>query len=78
MCVPGCRSSQAAIAQPQQEFHNMVTELELAWVRFLERHGIDVSYQTDVDMDGSPVPSHLPRGQLAVHRSWVGTESAPV
>jgi hypothetical protein len=35
----------------QQEFHNMVTELELPWVRFLERSGIDVSYQTDVDTD---------------------------
>jgi hypothetical protein len=38
----------------QQEFHNMVTELELPWVRFLERNGIDVSYQTDVDTDRAP------------------------
>ena len=38
----------------QQEFHNMVTELELPWVRFLERNGIDVSYQTDVDTDRDP------------------------
>ena len=38
----------------QQEFYDMVTELELPWVRFLERHGIDVSYQTDVDTDRAP------------------------
>ena len=38
----------------QQEFHNMGTELELPWVRFLERNGIDVSYQTDVDTDRAP------------------------
>jgi hypothetical protein len=35
----------------QQEFYNMVTRLELPWVRFLERNGIDASYQTDVDTD---------------------------
>jgi N,N-dimethylformamidase beta subunit-like protein len=45
----------------QQEFHNMVTRLELPWVRFLERHGIDVSYQTDVDTDRVP-------GSLLNHR----------
>jgi hypothetical protein len=45
----------------QQEFYNMVTELELPWVRFLERSGIDVSYQTDVDTDTAP-------GSLAHHR----------
>src|SRR5581483_5579066 len=33
----------------QSEFHDMVTRLELPWVRFLERNGIDVSYQTDID-----------------------------
>jgi hypothetical protein len=38
----------------QQEFHTMGTELELPWVRFLERKGIDVSYQTDVDTDRAP------------------------
>ena len=38
----------------QQEFYNMVTRLELPWVRFLERNGIDVSYQTDVDTDRAP------------------------
>jgi hypothetical protein len=38
----------------QQEFHNMGTELELPWVRFLERNGIDVSYQTDLDTDRAP------------------------
>jgi hypothetical protein len=38
----------------QQGLHNMSTELELPWVRFLERNGIDVSYQTDVDTDGAP------------------------
>ena len=38
----------------QQEFHDMGTELELPWVRFLERNGIDVSYQTDVDTDRPP------------------------
>ena len=32
----------------------MGTELELPWVRFLERNGIDVSYQTDVDTDRAP------------------------
>jgi hypothetical protein len=38
----------------QREFHNMGTELELPWVRFLERTGIDVSYQTDADTDVAP------------------------
>jgi hypothetical protein len=45
----------------QQEFYNMVTRLELPWVRFLERIGIDVSYQTDVDTDTAP-------GSLLHHR----------
>ena len=45
----------------QQEFYNMVTRLELPWVRFLERNGIDVSYQTDVDTDRAP-------GSLLRHR----------
>jgi hypothetical protein len=45
----------------QQEFYNMVTRLELPWVRFLERNGIDVSYQTDVDTDRAP-------GSLLHHR----------
>jgi len=45
----------------QQEFYDMVTELELPWVRFLERNGIDVSYQTDVDTDRAP-------GSLLHHR----------
>jgi hypothetical protein len=45
----------------QQEFHNMGTELELPWVRFLERNGIDVSYQTDADTDRAP-------GSLLHHR----------
>ncbi len=35
----------------QQMFRDMVTRLELPWVRFLERNGIDVSYQTDFDTD---------------------------
>jgi hypothetical protein len=38
----------------QQEFHDMGTELELPWVRFLERNGVDVSYQTDVDTNRAP------------------------
>jgi hypothetical protein len=45
----------------QQLFDNMVTKLELPWVRFLERNGIDVSYQTDVDTDREP-------GSLLHHR----------
>jgi hypothetical protein len=45
----------------QQVFRNMVTELELPWVRFLEHNGIDVSYQTDVDTDRDP-------GSLLYHR----------
>src|SRR5215469_7455126 len=45
----------------QQAFFDMVTKLELPWVRFLERNGIDVSYQTDVDTDGAP-------GSLLQHR----------
>jgi hypothetical protein len=45
----------------QHEFHNMDTELELPWVRFLERNGIDVSYQTDADTDANP-------GSLLHHR----------
>jgi hypothetical protein len=45
----------------QQVFYNMVTKLELPWVRFLERNGIDVSYQTDVDTDEAP-------GSLLHHR----------
>ncbi len=45
----------------QRELHDMGTELELPWVRFLERNGIDVSYQTDVDTDRAP-------GSLLRHR----------
>jgi hypothetical protein len=45
----------------QRMFDNMVTKLELPWVRFLERNGIDVSYQTDVDTDTDP-------GSLLPHR----------
>jgi len=45
----------------QRELHNMGTELELPWVRFLERDGVDVSYQTDVDTDKDP-------GSLLRHR----------
>jgi hypothetical protein len=45
----------------QPMFYNMVTKLELPWVRFLERDGIDVSYQTDVDTDRTP-------GSLLRHR----------
>jgi len=45
----------------QQKFYDMVTKLELPWVRFLERNGIDVSYQTDVDTDRVP-------GSLLQHR----------
>ena len=45
----------------QRMFDNMVTKLELPWVRFLERNGIDVSYQTDVDTDTAP-------GSLLRHR----------
>ncbi|HZU58782.1 MAG TPA: N,N-dimethylformamidase beta subunit family domain-containing protein [Actinocrinis sp.] len=45
----------------QSEFHDMVTRLELPWVRFLERSGIDVSYQTDIDTDTTP-------GSLLHHR----------
>jgi hypothetical protein len=45
----------------QQQLHNMGTELELPWVRFLERNGIDVSYQTDLDTDVAP-------GSLLRHR----------
>jgi N,N-dimethylformamidase beta subunit-like, C-terminal len=45
----------------QQVFYTMVTRLELPWVRFLERNGIDVSYQTDADTDRAP-------GSLLRHR----------
>jgi N,N-dimethylformamidase beta subunit-like, C-terminal len=45
----------------QQTFHDMVTKLELPWVRFLERNGIDISYQTDIDTDTAP-------GSLLQHR----------
>jgi hypothetical protein len=45
----------------QPLFDSMVTRLEMPWVRFLERNGIDVSYQTDVDTDRSP-------GSLRHHR----------
>jgi hypothetical protein len=45
----------------QRMFDDMVTRLELPWVRFLERNGIDVSYQTDVDTDRTP-------GSLLRHR----------
>jgi hypothetical protein len=45
----------------QQKFYNMVTRLELPWVRFLERNGVDVSYQTDADTDRAP-------GSLLHHR----------
>ena len=38
----------------QQVFYDMVPRLKLPWVRFLERNGIDVSYQTDVDTDRAP------------------------
>ena len=45
----------------QQTLYETVTKLELPWVRFLERSGIDVSYQTDVDTDMAP-------GSLLQHR----------
>jgi hypothetical protein len=45
----------------QQMFHDMVTQLELPWVRFLECNGVDVSYQSDVDTDSTP-------GSLLHHR----------
>jgi hypothetical protein len=38
----------------QQEFAAMQTGLELPWVRFLERNGFDVAYQTDQDTDRDP------------------------
>ena len=34
--------------------HDMALNLELPWVRFLERTGIDVAYQTDIDSDRRP------------------------
>jgi len=37
-----------------QTFHDMGLGLELPWVRFLERNGYDVAYQTDVDTDDDP------------------------
>lgn len=37
-----------------QEFHDMGTDLELPWFRFLERAGVDVAYQTDADTDRDP------------------------
>lgn len=46
----------------QQTFYETVTRLELPWVRFLERRGIDVSYQTDVDTDR--IPSSLLQHRL--------------
>jgi hypothetical protein len=46
----------------QREFHDMVTQLELPWVRYLERTGIDVSYQSDADTDSDP--GSLPRHRL--------------
>ena len=46
----------------QRMFDDMVTKLELPWVRFLERTGVDVSYQTDVDTDSAP--GSLPRHRL--------------
>jgi len=45
----------------QQQLYKTITALELPWVRFLERNGIDVSYQTDVDTDSDP-------GSLLHHR----------
>jgi hypothetical protein len=56
-------ASEASFDRPfdQQVFYNMVTELEGPWVRFLERNGVDVSYQTDVDTDRDP-------GSLLHHR----------
>ena len=45
----------------QQTLYETVTKLELPWVRFLERSGVDVSYQTDVDTDMAP-------GSLLQHR----------
>jgi len=46
----------------QQMFRDMVTALELPWVRFLECNGIDVSYQSDADTDAAP--GSLPRHRL--------------
>jgi hypothetical protein len=45
----------------QWEFHYMGTDLELPWVQSLERHGVDLAYQTDVDTDRDP-------GSLLAHR----------
>jgi hypothetical protein len=41
--------------------HDMGFDLELPWVRFLERGGVDVAYQTDADTDRDP-------GSLLRHR----------
>jgi hypothetical protein len=38
----------------EPEFQAMGTDLEIPWVRFLERGGYDVSYQTDADTDRDP------------------------
>ena len=46
----------------QSGFHDMVTRLELPWVRFLESNAIDVSYQSDIDTDTTP--ASLPRHRL--------------
>lgn len=53
--TPG-HANQVSFDRPydQQEFYDMGTLLELPWVRFLERTGVDVSYQTDVDTDRDP------------------------
>jgi len=60
--TPG-HATQVSFDRPydQQEFYEMGTMLELPWVRFLERNGVDVSYQTDVDTDRHP-------GSLLRHR----------
>jgi hypothetical protein len=43
------------------ELHDMQLGLELPWVRFLERSGYDLAYQTDADTDDDP-------GSLLRHR----------
>lgn len=44
-----------------QFYHDVATRLQLPWIRFLERNGIDVAYQTNVDTDRDP-------GSLLQHR----------
>src|SRR5947209_1368687 len=52
----GTHATEVSFDRPYdaQVLHDMALNLELPWVHFLERSGVDLAYQTDVDTDADP------------------------